>query len=82
MTSHMWAEGSQMGVEDAQAGPAATMSGPERKALISSMHPFGGQGGRLGRPEDVAGVAVFLATGDSRWVTGSGIVVDGAFSIQ
>lgn len=33
--------------------------------------------GRFGRPEDVAGVAVFLASQQSRWVTGTCIPVDG-----
>ena len=33
--------------------------------------------GRLGEPEDIADVIAFLASDDSRFITGQGIVVDG-----
>jgi NAD(P)-dependent dehydrogenase (short-subunit alcohol dehydrogenase family) len=33
--------------------------------------------GRLGTPDDVAGLAVFLASDESSWVTGTAIPVDG-----
>ncbi len=33
--------------------------------------------GRLGTPDDVAGAALFLASDDARWVTGTWLVVDG-----
>jgi 2-dehydro-3-deoxy-D-gluconate 5-dehydrogenase len=38
--------------------------------------------GRWGRPEDLAGVAVFLASAASDFVTGTAIPVDGGFSVQ
>ncbi|KAI9714245.1 MAG: hypothetical protein M1828_001176 [Chrysothrix sp. TS-e1954] len=79
LTAQMWAEDQPA---ESRAGPMADMSGPERKAMVGSMHPFGGPGGRLGTPGDVAGVAVFLASGDARWMTGAGVVCDGGFSIQ
>ena len=37
--------------------------------------------GALGSPEDVAGAALFLASDDSRWVTGTCLVVDGGISV-
>jgi 3-oxoacyl-[acyl-carrier protein] reductase len=33
--------------------------------------------GRLGRPEEVASVAVFLVSGAAAWVTGQTLIVDG-----
>lgn len=36
--------------------------------------------GTLGEPDDVAGVALFLASDDAKWITGTNIVVDGGFS--
>lgn len=33
--------------------------------------------GRIGQPEDIASVAVFLASDDSRWVTGESILTSG-----
>jgi NAD(P)-dependent dehydrogenase (short-subunit alcohol dehydrogenase family) len=44
----------------------------ERRAQL---HPLG-----LGRPEDVAGLAVYLASDESSWVTGAAFPVDGGFS--
>jgi dihydroanticapsin dehydrogenase len=36
--------------------------------------------GRIGRPEDVADMAVFLASKESSWVTGLAIPLDGGLS--
>ena len=36
---------------------------------------------RLGEPEDIAGVAVFLASDAARYITGQLILVDGGISI-
>jgi 2-deoxy-D-gluconate 3-dehydrogenase len=38
--------------------------------------------GRWGRPEEFAGIAVFLASGASDFVTGTAIPVDGGFSVS
>ncbi len=38
--------------------------------------------GRWGRPEDLAGTAVFLASAASDFVTGTAIPVDGGYSVQ
>ena len=37
--------------------------------------------GRLGQPSDIAGAAVFLASADSDWMTGSEIRVDGGYTV-
>ena len=38
--------------------------------------------GRMGEPEDVARVALFVASADSDFVTGEGIVVDGGLTLR
>ena len=40
-----------------------------------AIHPLG----RLGRPEDIAGLAVYLASDESSWVTGAVFPVDGGY---
>jgi NAD(P)-dependent dehydrogenase (short-subunit alcohol dehydrogenase family) len=39
------------------------------------VHPIG----RLGQPEDIAGLAVFLASDESAWMTGAALPVDGGY---
>jgi 3-oxoacyl-[acyl-carrier protein] reductase len=48
----------------------------QRKAMLASI-PLN----RLGTPEDVAQVCLFLASRDSDYVTGQTIVVDGGMSM-
>lgn len=36
--------------------------------------------GRIGQPEDVAGVVAFLVSDDARWITGRTIIVDGGLN--
>jgi len=36
--------------------------------------------GRVGRPEDIAGLAVYLASDESSWVTGAAMSVDGGYA--
>ena len=38
--------------------------------------------GRWGKPEDLAGIAVFLAAPASDFVTGAAIPVDGGFAVE
>ena len=40
------------------------------------LHPIG----RLGQPEDIAGAALYLASDQSSFVTGSDMLVDGGFT--
>ena len=37
--------------------------------------------GRFAEPEDVAKAALFLASDDSAYITGSGLTVDGGMSV-
>ncbi len=48
----------------------------ERGPAIKAMTPLG----RIGQPDDIAGVALFLASPDAGWVTGRTIIVDGGVS--
>jgi NAD(P)-dependent dehydrogenase (short-subunit alcohol dehydrogenase family) len=49
----------------------------KRKALIA-LHPVG----HLGQPEDVAWGVVYLASDESKFVTGSELVIDGGYTAQ
>jgi L-rhamnose 1-dehydrogenase len=49
------------------------LSNPTKLAAMTSRIPLG----RLGTPEDVAGVVVFLASDMARYVTGASLLVDG-----
>lgn len=42
----------------------------------TAAHPIG----RLGKPEDIAGMAVYLASDESAWVTGAALPVDGGYT--
>jgi NAD(P)-dependent dehydrogenase (short-subunit alcohol dehydrogenase family) len=41
-----------------------------------NLHPLG----RVGQPQDVAGMAIYLASDESSWVTGAAFTVDGGFT--
>jgi NAD(P)-dependent dehydrogenase (short-subunit alcohol dehydrogenase family) len=51
-------------------------AGKERLKGLSSMVPLG----RLGTGDEIAKVAVFLASDDSSFVTGAELFVDGGFA--
>ena len=50
---------------------------PERRARLTALHPLG----RLGEPEDIAHMALFLMSDQASWITGQAIAVDGGFNI-
>ncbi len=56
----------------------AVLDDPEAKAEAISEIPWG----RFGRPEEVAGVAAFLASDEAEYVTGSTYYVDGGLTQQ
>jgi NAD(P)-dependent dehydrogenase (short-subunit alcohol dehydrogenase family) len=49
----------------------------DQLAHIKAAYPLG-----LGRPEDVAAAAAFLASSDARWITGTVLTVDGGYSAR
>lgn len=49
----------------------------EKKEHWKSMTPMG----RLGRPDELNGLAVFLASDAARFVTGANVLADVSFSI-
>lgn len=48
----------------------------EAMQLNAARYPMG----RLGTPDDVAGMAVFLASDEAAWITGATFVVDGGYT--
>lgn len=56
----------------AQAEPAAA------KAAIASLHPIG----HIGEPDDIAYGVLYLASDESKFVTGAELVIDGGYTAQ
>jgi glucose 1-dehydrogenase len=56
---------------------AALLNDPVKLASLKGQIPLG----RLGKPEDVSGLAAFLASAESAYVTGSTYFVDGGLTV-
>ncbi|MBC9034007.1 glucose 1-dehydrogenase [Sphingomonas sp. JC676] len=61
------------GVVETEGTHEAGVVGSEMEAGFAAQTPLG----RVGQPEDIAAVAVFLASDDSRWLTGEKIAASG-----
>ncbi|NBV23903.1 MAG: SDR family oxidoreductase [Proteobacteria bacterium] len=65
-------------------GPCATeintpiLNNPELLARFTAQLPVG----RFGRPEEIAALAVFLASSDAGFITGTDVVIDGGWIAQ
>ncbi|KAK3713169.1 hypothetical protein LTR37_008602 [Vermiconidia calcicola] len=53
-------------------------SKPESRDALAAQHPWNS----LGRPEDIADAALFLASDEAAWVTGHAMVIDGGYTCQ
>ena len=74
------------GVRVNAIAPGPTLTGltragyadPERRRATIAQIPLG----RLGDPQDLVGAVLFLASDESRWITGSTVTVDGGYVTQ
>jgi NAD(P)-dependent dehydrogenase (short-subunit alcohol dehydrogenase family) len=60
-----------------KAWVARSHNGPDLLASLVAQHPIG----FLGEPEDVAAAILYLASDESRFMTGSELVIDGGFTL-
>jgi len=61
------------GVVETEGSHTAGIIGSEFESMLVSQTPLG----RTGQPDDIAAVAVFLASDDARWMTGEKLTVSG-----
>lgn len=57
---------------------ASWLSDPTARAWMEGLHPLG----RLGQPEEIAQAAVYFASDESSWTTGSIVTIDGGIMAQ
>lgn len=62
-------------VNDVQPGPTATEMTVDHADMVKPLLPLG----RLGRPEEVAGLVAYLAGPTAGFITGSSLTIDGGY---
>ena len=86
ITRHLAASGAKHGIRANSISPGLIATPQIQPFLDDPQHPMHDMArshplGRLGRPDDVAGVALFLASDDAAYLNGIDIVVDGGQSV-
>ena len=61
------------GMVETEGTRSAGIAESEMRRQVEAQTPLG----RIGQPQDIAGVAVFLASPDSSWITGETFVISG-----
>ncbi len=85
LTKQLAAEGAPHGIRVNCVSPGMIETPATRGDLLADDHPMRSIAsaiplGRIGRPEEVARCALFLAGDDASYVTGANLVIDGGWS--